>query len=147
MRFIRLLTIITALVLAAGACKKDPPAYEPYIESFVGRYLVRSTSQVILMAKIDSTNLTITDGVAFAMNFWPMDEVDELDFCACEGELPVYTSQIVDFSPLLFHQANCDTMRVPRGEFTADYVTHGDTIYFERRVGDSLYQLTVLRQQ
>lgn len=146
MRYSKFWIITAGLILAAVGCKKDPPAYEPYVESFVGLYTVRDRTQVILMAKIDSTHLTITDGVAYAMSFYAKDEVDDLDFCACEGELDTYTSNLVDFRPLAFFQSNCDTLRVPRGDFTADYVTHDDTIYFERSVGDSIYLLTVLRQ-
>ncbi|UCD64507.1 MAG: hypothetical protein JSW34_03475 [Candidatus Zixiibacteriota bacterium] len=136
-------SLVTALLLAA-ACRDDPAVDTPFVENYVGTYMVRNVTDVILMAKMDSTNLVITDGLTYAMSFWEKDELDEIDFCSCEGELDTYTSHTMEFDPHLFLDSNCDTLRVPRGEFDADYVNHGDTVYFEKRNGDSLFQLIVL---
>jgi hypothetical protein len=137
-----------ALAFLTTGCGGDDAAVDtPYVEHFKGTYLVRDVTEVIMMAKWDSVTFTVTDGYIYTMRFYPLSTSDQsVDFCGCDGRLDKYTSNTIGFSPNLYLGSNCDTLRVPRGDFTADYATHRpDTVYIEKRLGDSLYQLVVLK--
>lgn len=141
----RLTLTLVALTILLGACSKDDPISTPYVENYVGTYMYRDTTVVFSAAKIDSVEFRITDGVLYSLRFHELDATDPVDFCDCDGRFSVNTSSTMTFEPTTVIYQGCDSLRIPRGEFTPDYITHRpDTVYFEKRVDAFLYRLVVV---
>ena len=116
--------------------------------------MVRDLSIVQSAAKIDSLIFTTQRNTTYRMMFYKSSPVDPLvNFCYCEGTLIDFGTAKVSFAPTTIIRENCDTLRIPRGLFEADFRTHGDTVYIEKHVTggsssssyDSLYQLKLLK--
>ncbi|UCG61293.1 MAG: hypothetical protein JSV52_13375 [Candidatus Zixiibacteriota bacterium] len=91
--------------------------------------------------------LTITDGVLYSLRFNQLDPTDRVDFCDCSGNLSENTSSVMGFEPTTIVYAACDTLRIPRGDFTPDYVGHSpDTVYFEKSDDTSLYRFIAIER-
>ncbi len=139
---------LVALAIFVSGCGDDEPTVsQPLIETYTGTYLVRNTTEVIGLAKQDSVTFVIIDGLSYSFNFREIDTGDQqVDFCDCDGRLDAYTSSMMDFVPQIFLTSNCDTLRVPRGEFSLDFRTHAPEIYIEKTVGDSLFRMIVIER-
>ncbi len=135
---------LTLAVLVLG-CGGDNSTDSPFIETFTGTYTVRDVTVAMQMKK-DSVTFTITDGLTYSMRFRQLSGIDDLDFCGCDGRLDRYTGNLFTFVPLTNIGSNCDTLRIPRGDFNADYQTHSPEIYIEKTIGDSLFQMVVIRR-
>ena len=134
------LFFLTLIVLSSCGDDKTPVA--PDVDVYRGTYLVRDVTLVIDAQKKDSVLFTLSGGNAYEMFFW---DIGDKEFCDCEGRVYGLSTPSVTFEPTDTMVANCDAVRIPSGVFAADYATHGDTVYFEKRIGDSLFQL-ILRQ-
>lgn len=138
--------LIAALSLFAAGCEEEDNALnDPYIERYTGTYMYRDTTKVMDLAKIDSVDYTVTDGYTYSMSFWAMGPTDDVDFCDHQGRLETNTANIMEFEPVIQLSSNCDSLRIPRGDFNTDYRTHApDTIYIEKREDSLLWRLVVL---
>lgn len=141
----RILSLALVLAILSYGCGDDNATDSPLIENFTGTYMVRDVTVAMQMKK-DSVNFTITDGLTYSMRFRELSAIDDLDFCGCDGRLERYTGNLFSFQPLVSIGSNCDTLRVPRGDFSADYQTHSPEIYIEQTIGDSLFQMIVIRR-
>lgn len=139
-----LVVFVGVLLLGLAACEEDDPGTSQ--ERFHGTYMVRDLTLVIQARQIDSVRLTVTNNRFYSLFFYDAEGLD-VDFCDCEGGISDFGTNRVFFNPtnINYIEGHCDTLRIPRGEFAADFVTHGDTVYFEQRSGDSLFQF-LLRQ-
>ena len=133
------------LAVALVGCGEDDPVSAPHEDNYIGTYMWRDTTVVISAAKIDSVQFRVIDGYLYTLRFYAVDGTDQVDFCDCDGRLAVNTSSLMTFEPTVVIYQGCDSLRVPRGEFIPDYVTHRpDTVYFEKRVDSFLYRLIVV---
>ncbi|UCE23709.1 MAG: hypothetical protein JSU74_10465 [Candidatus Zixiibacteriota bacterium] len=139
------LSLVVTLAGLIFGCGGDKGTDSPFIENFTGTYVVRDVT-VAMQMKRDSVTFTITDGLTYSMRFRKVSDIDDLDFCGCDGRLERYTGNLFTFVPLVNIGSNCDTLRIPRGDFNADYQTHSPEIYIEKTIGDSLFQMVVIRQ-
>lgn len=123
-----------------GSCGDDKTAVAPDVDVYRGTYTVRDLTLVIDAQKKDSILFLVSGGKSYDMFFW---NVGLKEFCDCEGIISGMSSSTITFTPTDTIMADCDAVRIPSGGFDADYATHGDTIYFEKRVGDSSFLLIV----
>lgn len=131
-----------ALIVGLVACRNtDEP--EVTVEEFRGSYYVRDLTLVEDEAKVDSLIFSVTNGHTYQMLFYDAPGT-EVDFCNCEGNLVNYGTQNVTFTLSDVHGYNCDSLRVPGGVFTSDFVSHGDTVVFEQTRPDSIFRLRVV---
>lgn len=103
-------------------------------EEFRGTYFVKAVDATIHEAKIDSVIFQTKRNITYSMLFYKSTPADQLvDFCFCEGTLLDFGTAKVSFDPTLIIRENCDTLRIPKGVFSADFRTHGDTVYIEKQ--------------
>ena len=150
----KILVLLLLMPLAFTSCDNDEDQGPPD-EEFMGLYMVRDKTEVIDMAKIDSVIFSIQKNMTYQMDFYKSSPTDRLvDFCYCEGTLIDFGTAKVSFDPTFINKDNCDTLRIPRGLFEADFRTLGDTVYIERKntldedgqiVFDSLFQLKLIK--
>lgn len=140
MRYLEI-TVAFILIILVG-CNNREQASQTVIEEFQGIYIARDTTIVIDSQKKDSVILSIKNSRAYSLLFYDMGIVD---FCNSEGTVGDFGSNNIIFIPTKINVNNCDSLRLPRGEFNADFITHGDTIYFEKRISDSLYRFILLK--
>jgi|GEM_PF-1798046 len=131
----RALSVFSTAIMAVTAflmigCSSSQNSSQPVVEEYKGTYMVRDTTEVISKAKIDSVTFTIRDYKVYSFNFY--DAVN-VDFCDCEGSALNFGTNKITFDPTVITSSNCDSLRIPRGVFDADFVTHGDTVYMEKR--------------
>ncbi len=142
--FFGLLIMIAVVLCSCG--DDDKSVNTPYVEEYTGTYMVRDLT-VAMSEKIDSVRFKTTDGLYYSLRFWEVGPLDPVEFCDCDGRLTTNTSAIMCFEPNTQVTTNCDYLRVPRGDFVPDYVTHRpDTVYFEKSIGDSVFQMIVLQR-
>lgn len=150
----KLLLLLIPLLLWA-ACSDEDDVGAPD-ESFRGTYLVRNLGEVKIMAKNDSLTLKIRKNTTFEMHFYGLEGTsDDVNFCDVSGTIVDFGTQLIGFEPTFVFSGNCDTLRVPRGNFVGDFKTHGDTIYITKNVTvntgsetiDSIYQLILLQAE
>jgi hypothetical protein len=137
------------LIFSFTNCSKEDDLGPPN-EEFMGVYTARDRSDVIDLAKVDSVIFAIQRNTTYDLIFFKSTPVDKLvDFCNCGGTLLDFGTGKASFDPTFIVRVNCDTLRIPRGEFGADFRNHGDTLYLEREVTgngyDSLYQFILLK--
>ncbi len=141
------LTVVLSVMLVLGGCGKESGVDTPHILTYVGTYMWRNPTVVITAAKIDSVEFKITDGVLYTLRFHQLDPTDMVDFCDCDGRIDQNTSSVMSFDPTVVIYSGCDSLRIPRGDFVPDYVSHRpDTVYFEQRDDTTLYRLIVLQR-
>ena len=115
------------------------------IKSYRGFYFAADDSSNIMMQKTDSVLLTITNGEIYSMNFFESNASSDVEFCDHTGLMSGFWTNSIIFIPNSIDLINCDSIRIPRGEFRGDYVTHGDTIYIEKTIDALLYRLKLLK--
>lgn len=152
MRYYKLLLLLLPLLLWS-ACS-DEEDKTPPDEEYRGTYLVRNLGEVIDLAKQDSVTFKIRAGAYFDLHFYELNGPnDDVHFCDATGNLLDFGTGKVGFDPTHVFSNNCDTLRIPRGDFAADFKNHGDTVYIYKEVTvvkgletiDSLYRLVLLQ--
>ena len=133
--------ILVAMILTA-ACEDEPDSIPP--EVFHGTYFVDINPDIIGEGteKTDSLTFTVDDGRLYSMFFYSVTgDTSQPNFCDCSGTLEGYPTNFVIFNPTNINASNCDHQRIPIGIFNADFINHGDTIWFDKEIGDTIYQL------
>ncbi len=124
------------MVFILVSCSEEDDLGPPD-EEFIGTYMVRDLSVVIDDAKIDSIVFSTQRNTTYRMMFYESSSADTVgSFCYCEGSMIDFGTAKVTFAPTLIIRENCDTLRIPRGLFEADFRTHGDTVYITKIIRD-----------
>lgn len=135
------LAILVFMTLAS--CSEDEDK-EPVVETFRGTYGFKHPATVGA-SKTDSIILTVTDNRNYRFdNFDDLGD-NETEICGSSGVVVHFGSNTSEFKPSSIEYGNCDTLRIPRGTFDADFQTHGDTIWFDRVSGDTTFSIRLLR--
>ena len=146
--YIFLISSIFLLLLPIG-CNNEGNL-GPANEEFVGVYLMRDT-QIAMSEKIDSVIFTVFRNTTFSMIFYEGEgSGKDVDFCNCQGNIIDFGTAKASFDPTSISYGNCDTLRIPRGLFSADFINYDSVIVIEKRepysdVDDTLYQLILLK--
>ncbi len=136
----RAMSILTPLLLAVLiGCEKDED--EPITEQFVGTYRVYDPD--VVGEKLDSVNLTVEENTRYELIHYPVRPGRTVDFCSSSGTVDGFGTNIAVFHPQPIDAVECDSIRVPRDTFVADFVNHGDTIHFDRDEDTLVYELRV----
>ncbi|MEA3297641.1 MAG: hypothetical protein U9R56_07240 [candidate division Zixibacteria bacterium] len=136
------IAFVLAAMILSTACEDEP---EPIpTEVYHGTYFVDIDPNTIGEGteQTDSVKFTVEDGYLYSLLFYSVTgDSSQPGFCDCSGTLDGYPTNNVIFNPTVIHSANCDDKRLPQGTFTADFRNHGDTIWFDKNIGDTVYQL------
>ena len=148
-----LIAVLASCCLLCGCNKK--PDLSPENEDFYGTYLVRDLTVVQSAGSLDSVYFQIFKNTTYDMTFYEnVNSADVIDFCDHGGTILDFGTGKVSFDPtLISRNPSCDTLNIPRGTFTADFVNHGDTIWISKRITnnssvptyDSLFMLKLLK--
>jgi len=138
-RFVWALAILPVLLLAA--CGEEDEV-EMTVESFSGTYAVGHAS--IVGEKRDSVILIVTNGREYTVDNYPSVTGGNTQICSSAGGISGFGTSRAVFTPRSKFGSNCDTTRVPSGEFVADFRSHGDTVYLDRTSSDSTYSFRLL---
>lgn len=149
MKIIKYLALL-AVVFIIG-CEDENS--EPTVEEFVGTYSASYDSLTQLISNnIDSVVLTITGGSDYSLLFSRTSGSDNEAFCNSYGTVSGFGTTLTIFSPssTTYIPGMCDSLRVPRGPFVSDFVTHGDTIYLSHArpidtLPESLYRFKLIK--
>lgn len=139
MRKLPILGLLT-LVLLIG-CKEEDSTAER-LESFRGTYLVENPS--VVGVKIDSMTMTIENNVRYRFVHYPFRPGREVNFCNSSGAVEEFGTNSAIFFPESIDGAECDSIRIPRDMFIADFRNHGDTIYLDRDDDKLVYEIRLL---
>ncbi len=142
-RLLLLGSAVIVPVLLAGCADEE---IEQTREVLIGTYLVDHPA-FVGGEKSDSVTLSITDNRSYVFDHYPNPSTDQVEFCGSAGRLGAWGSNVVRFTPEQFYGFNCDQLRVPRGEFQADFRNHRDTVWLDKTVGDSTYSLRLVPRQ
>ena len=134
--------IAAALLIISINCNKTEPIAQDVVETFRGSYFAADDSLNIGQQKTDSLQISITNNRFYTILFFDPFAVE---FCDHNGEVAGFGTNEITFTPGTILGSNCDQLRIPRGVFAADFVTHGDTIYIDRSDGIKLYRLKLLK--
>ena len=138
-RSVRVLAILPLLFFLA--CSEEDEV-ETTVESFTGTYAVGHAS--IVGQKRDSVILIITNGREYTVDNYPSVTGGNTEICSSAGGLSGFGTSRAVFTPRSKFGSNCDTTRVPSGEFVADFRSHGDTVFLDRTSSDSTYSFRLL---
>lgn len=133
----RLILLLLALLLSLVviSCSEDEADLGPENEFFVGTYMARDIFEVEMLAEIDSVNFSIDRGTKYSFDFFEYSNLtNSITFCDHSGTILGFGTGIAQFDPTSITYLECDTATIPRGIFTADFVTHGDTIWLYKEV-------------
>ena len=148
--------LICVIILCSWfvGCNNNDNNIGPANEDFFGTYMIRDLTVVQSAGQIDSVYLQIFGNISYDMTFYEnVNSADQIDFCNHGGTILDFGTGKVSFAPTLISDNNCDTLSIPRGTFTSDFVNHGDTIWIYRQITnntaippyDSLYILKLLK--
>lgn len=138
MRTLPTLLLLTLTLLFVG-CEKDED--EPITEQFVGTYRVYDPD--VVGEKLDSVSLTVEENTRYELIHYPVRPGRTVDFCNSSGIIDAFGTNLAVFHPQTIDFGGCDSIRVPRDTFVADFVNHGGTIHFDRDDGTLAYELRV----
>ncbi|MCK4461898.1 MAG: hypothetical protein KAW46_08825 [candidate division Zixibacteria bacterium] len=133
----KLSTFALILALLPVGCEKDED--EPITEQFVGTYRVYDPDFV--GEKLDSVNLIVDENTRYQLIHYPERSGRMANFCSSSGIVDGFGTNIAVFRPQTIDLGNCDSMRVPRDTFIADFRNHGDTIWMDRDEDTLVYEL------
>ena len=133
----RAISILTLLLLAVVGCEEEED--DPITEQFVGTYRVYDPA--IVGEKLDSVSLTVEENTHYQFVHYRVRPGAVIDFCSNSGTVNGFGTNIAVFHPQTIDVGGCDSIRVPRDTFVADFVNHGDTIYFDRDEDTLVYEL------
>ena len=135
------LSIVVALVVVLAACRGEPEIEPPVTYRGTYTFDVRS----VVGSKVDSVTMTVSDGRRYSLIHYGISPTARVNFCNSGGNVYNFKTMIVMFEPTVISSGNCDTLHIPRGDFQADSRTHGDTTWFDRVSGDSVFSLRLLK--
>lgn len=136
-----LVGVVLVVSVLAGGCQDEE--VEQTREVLRGTYFVDHPA-FVGGEKTDSLTMTVTDNRSYVLNHYPDPSGDDVEFCGSSGTLGAWGGTLVTFSPDQTFGANCDAARVPRGQFQADFRTHGDTIHLDKTVADSIFRIRLI---
>ena len=139
MRMFLILGLLT-LVVVIG-CEEEDDTHTGS-ESFRGTYLVENPS--IVGVKIDSVTLTVERNERYRFVHYPYRPGRDVNFCNSSGAVEEFGTNIATFFPESIDGAECDTIRIPRDMFIADFRNHGDTIHMDRDDDTLVYEIRLL---
>jgi multidrug efflux pump subunit AcrB len=133
------LAVVLLLVSVAG-CQKDlvPP---PEREVFTGRFTVVNID-IAEMKRTDSVVLTVEDGR------YRLDHVvNTSNICSTSGSVFGFGSNSLRLEPTTMTTTNCDSVRVPQGQFKAIFkgdslILGPETLQFEGKTGQETWEYT-----
>jgi len=137
----QILGAVVALVVVLAACRDEPGTEPP--QTYHGTYAFEISS--VVGRQIDSVTLTVTDGRRYSLIHYGVTPTARIIFCNSSGNVYNFNSMTIRFEPTVILARNCDTLRVPHGDFHADSRTHGDTTWFDRVSGDSIFSFRLLK--
>lgn len=132
---------VVALVFVLAACRGEPETEPP--QTYRGTYTFDISS--VVGGQTDSVTLTVTDGRRYSLIHYGVTPTARINFCSSSGNVYNFKTMTVVFEPTIISAGNCDTLRIPRGDFRADSRTHGDTTWFDRVSGDSSFSFRLLK--
>ena len=140
----RTLPLFLMLLLAViVGCEEDED--EPITEKFVGTYRVYDPA--IVGEKLDSVNLIVDENTRYQFVHYRVHPGAEIDFCHSSGIVDGFGTNLAVFHPQSIDAVGCDSIRVPRDTFVADWQTHGDTVYFDRDEDTLVYELRMITRR
>ena len=142
MRTLPILLLLLLAVLIVG-CEKDED--DPITEQFVGTYRVYDPA--IVGEKLDSVNLIVDENTRYQFVHYRVRPGSEIDFCHSSGIVDGFGTNLAVFHPQTIELGDCDSIRVPRDTFVADFVNHGDTVHFDRDDGSLVYELRLITRR
>ena len=139
----KFLCIICLLISLGCSDRSTDGEIQNSSQRYHGVYFAADDSANIAQQKTDSVELYIVNFKNYSLTF--TDESGGIsDFCDNSGTVSGFFTNVVRFTPTDFFEANCDSIRVPNGEFQGDYISHGDTIYITYTNGDTLRRLKLV---
>jgi hypothetical protein len=141
MRPSALIAVLLTVPVLLGGCEDEE--IERSREVLRGTYVVDHPAHVG-GEKSDSVTLTVTDNRSYVFEHSPYPPDDQVEICSSSGTVGAWGSNVVTFSPEETYGFNCDQIRIPRGEFRADFRTHGDTVWLDKVVNDSTFRLRLI---
>jgi len=134
--------LIVLIAAAAAGCGGDEEV-EPTVEPLLGTYTV-SHPAIVGSEKRDSVILVITNGREYTVDHYPAVTGGVTEICSSSGGISGFGTGLAVLTPRRTSGTNCDTVRIPRGEFVADFRNHGDTVYLDQTSNDSTYSFRLL---
>ncbi len=131
------------VMLLAASCHKNSTGSKPTIANFRGTYGIKKTG--IVGEKKDSVLFQVTDNSKFSCSYYPLNSQDAIDYCDCQGSVYDFGTNSITFNTTNVETGNCDAKRYPQGQFSADFISHGDTIIFIRSTVDSTFTFKLFR--
>ena len=138
--------LLIVCALANQSCRPKVVNPSPEGELFAGTYSYR-VAAIVGAEKSDSLRLEITGNTNYFATFYPdSPAVDpNVKFCGHSGKVMNFGTSTAIFTPSLFDDGNCDTLRVARGLFTTVFGS-GGALTMTRTGGDTTFQFKLLKQ-
>ena len=137
----QILGAVVALVVMLAACRSEPETEPPL--TYHGTYTFDVSS--VVGSQTDSVTLSVTDGRRYSLIHYGVTPTARVNFCNSGGNVYNFKTMTVMFEPTIISSGNCDTLHIPRGDFRTDSRTHGDTTWFDRVSGDTVFSLRLLK--
>ncbi|MFH1687639.1 MAG: hypothetical protein ABIE70_08985 [bacterium] len=113
---------------------------ESTVETYRGTYHFEHPANVGA-SKTDSVIFTLTDKHNYHFDHFSDVGSQVVEICSSSGTVQNFGSNVAVFDPETIDYGNCDTLRIPRGLFAADFISHGDTIWLDRVSNDTTYSI------
>ncbi|HKK21678.1 MAG TPA: hypothetical protein VJ983_09415 [candidate division Zixibacteria bacterium] len=140
----RALVLSLGVLLLASSCHKNSTGSQPVVVDYRGTYGIKKTG--VVGEKKDSVLMEITDNSKFSCSFYPVSSQDAADYCDCQGSVYNFGTNVITFNTTNIITGNCDSSRYPQGQFSADFISHGDTIIFVRSTTDTTFTFKLFKQ-
>lgn len=112
--------------------------------TYQGLYYATDDSTNISLKKTDSVEFVLVDNQSYSIYFFPHQSTSAT-FCDHTGTVSGFDTNNILFFPDAVDYVNCDSVRIPRGQFSADYVTVPDTIIIQQINGLAVRRLKLLK--
>ncbi len=138
------ITVVMAVLATMGlGCEDKPTTLEPTTETFRGTFAVHHPAMVGSDKK-DSISLHLSNNRDYILDHFSDPSGGVQEFCGSSGGVSGFGKSLAIFTPEHILDINCDSLRIPSGQFNADFRNHGDTIYMDRTSGDSTFSFRLL---
>lgn len=114
------------------------------IQTYYGIYVATDDSTNIAMRKTDACELTVIDNYKYTFQFSNIN-ADPKELCDHNGTVFGFGSNKVAFYPDEIIYQNCDSFRIPRDTFNADFINNADTIIINQINGLAVRRLKLLK--
>ncbi len=139
-----ILLILAAIAVCIVACGDDDDTIQSSgTENYTGYYLVRH--KTIIGSKEDSLTMVVQNSRSYSIDFYPYIGTD-INFCSHDGTVASWGQPTSRFSPTTIQTGGCDAVRIPNGDFQANWTNSPDSIVFVRETDDSLWRLVLTPQ-